>query len=93
MNSCDQTTISMHGRVLAAHEVITPQMQEIRKMIIATIAKRELLLADMKRWYQKSQGNRYLKLGDLAVVDQTLSNLDTQYKRLWEYYNGRNKSR
>ncbi|MBU0720122.1 hypothetical protein KJ877_02130 [bacterium] len=69
------------------NEYMTKEMEQIKIMIAQTVAKREALKLEMKEWYDNNGAKKFLKLKDLIVVDKTLSELDTHYKRLWDQYN------
>jgi len=68
-------------------EVITPEMSEIRTLIMRTVAKRNALKAEMEDWYETHSGERYDRASDLMLVDGILSELDLRYKTLWDYHN------
>lgn len=67
-------------------ETITNEMEEIRNLIVETIAKRNALKLEMAHWYE-SNSKRFPKANELITVDSTLSELDSHYKRLWDYHN------
>jgi len=73
-------------------EVITQEMQEIRRLIAETVAKRNALKAEMQEWYERFPSERFAKLKDLIAVDGVLSQLDTHYKLLWDFHNARGQS-
>jgi len=68
-------------------EIITSEMNEIRRLIAETFAKRDLLKIQMEQWYEKNS-SRFDRTNELMTVDSTLSELDSHYKRLWDYHNG-----
>lgn len=68
-------------------EIITAEMEEIRNLIIATVAKRNLLKTEMEKWYSNAGQRRFDRANELITVDATLSELDSHYKRLWDYHN------
>lgn len=68
-------------------EIINNEMHQIRMMIAQTVAKREALKNEMHSWYESFPDQRFTKLQDLFLLDTTLSQLDSQYKRLWDFYN------
>ncbi len=72
-------------------EIITAEMEEIRNLIIATVARRNLLKQEMQRWYENARGERFEHSNELITVDATLSQLDGHYKRLWDYHNTKGK--
>lgn len=67
-------------------EIITSEMEEIRRLIALTVAKRNALKSAMQRWYE-SNSTRFDQSNELITVDSTLSQLDSHYKRLWDYHN------
>ncbi len=67
-------------------EIITSEMEEIRRLIAETVAKRNALKLEMQRWYETNT-NRFSRSNELITVDSTLSELDSHYKRLWDYHN------
>lgn len=70
-------------------EIITSEMEEIRNLIIATVARRNLLKTEMEKWYSNAGHRRFDGANELITVDATLSELDSHYKRLWDYHNGK----
>jgi len=68
-------------------EIITSEMGEIRRLIVETVAKRNTLKIEMEKWYESNTG-RFSRTNELITVDSTLSELDSHYKRLWDYHNG-----
>lgn len=71
----------------AMTEIITREMEEIRRLIVATVAKRDALKTEMAQWYE-AHTKRFERSHELITVDSTLSELDSHYKRLWDYHNG-----
>lgn len=69
-------------------EIITSEMEEIRRLIVETVAKRNTLKIEMKKWYESNTG-RFCRSNELITVDSTLSELDSHYKRLWDYHNSK----
>jgi hypothetical protein len=67
-------------------EIITSEMEEIRRLIVATVAKRNALKIEMAQWYE-AHSKRFERTNELITVDSTLSELDSHYKRLWDYHN------
>jgi len=72
-------------------EIITNEMAEIRTLIAETVAKRNALKVEMEHWYESSS-KRFPSTNELITVDSTLSELDSHYKRLWDYHNGRSRA-
>lgn len=70
------------------NEIITAEMADIRQMIMATVARRNALKMAMQEWYDTHPGERFTQSSELITVDATLSELDSHYKRLWDYHNG-----
>ncbi|MBN2869438.1 MAG: hypothetical protein JXK04_00620 [Campylobacterales bacterium] len=68
-------------------ETITAEMEEIRNLIVATVARRNLLKQEMEKWYAGAANQRFEQTNELITVDATLSELDSHYKRLWDYHN------
>ncbi len=68
-------------------ESITKEMEQIRMMIVQTVAKREALKKEMTEWYIRFPSNKFAKLKDLIITDNVLSELDLNYKRLWDLNN------
>ena len=68
-------------------ETITKEMSQIKLMISETIAKRESLKIEMQEWYDRFPTQKFAKLKDLIVIDSILSELDSHYKRLWDFNN------
>ncbi|MDO9305375.1 MAG: hypothetical protein Q7T77_08575 [Sulfuricurvum sp.] len=66
--------------------IITSEMEEIRQLIAQTAAKRNVLKIEMEKWYE-SNNKRFDRTNELITVDSTLSELDSHYKRLWDYHN------
>jgi hypothetical protein len=67
-------------------EIITSEMEEIRRLIAETAAKRNSLKTEMAQWYE-AHSKRFERTNELITVDSTLSELDSHYKRLWDYHN------
>jgi hypothetical protein len=72
-------------------EIITNEMAEIRTLIAETVAKRNALKLEMEHWYE-SNSKRFPSTNELITVDSTLSELDSHYKRLWDYHNSRSRA-
>jgi len=70
-------------------EVITPEMQQIKSMIIETYAQRDAIKNEMEVWYNTYPGAHFPKMKELVITDATLSKLDSFYKKLWDYHNAR----
>lgn len=70
-------------------EIITAEMQQIRTMIAHTVAKRNALKIEMKEWYERFPSERFAKFTELIATDNVLSELDTHYKKLWDFHNGK----
>lgn len=73
-------------------ELITKEMNEIKIMIASTCAKREALKNDMQTWYDKFPTKKYERLNELIITDSVLSELDSNYKRLWDFNNSNKES-
>lgn len=74
---------------LSASEVITPEMKQIRDMIVETVRQRESLKNEMECWYTDNPGKHFPKMKELMFTDANLSKLDTFYKQLWDYHNAK----
>lgn len=72
-------------------EIVTSEMAEIRTLIAETVAKRNALKLEMEHWYE-SHSQRFNRTNELITVDSTLSELDSHYKRLWDYHNSRSRA-
>jgi len=70
-----------------SNEIVTPEMEQIRQMIIDTVKQRESIKREMEYWFETNAGSHFPKMRELMVVDATLSKLDTFYKQLWDYHN------
>jgi uracil phosphoribosyltransferase len=68
-------------------EIITDEMHQLKQLIIETISKREKLKDEMEEWYNRFPQDRFSKADNLIVVDSMLSELDSHYKRLWDFHN------
>ncbi|MFA6145439.1 MAG: hypothetical protein WCW84_12915 [Sulfurimonas sp.] len=66
--------------------IITSEMEEIRQLIAQTATKRNVLKLEMENWYE-TNNKRFDRTNELITVDSTLSELDSHYKRLWDYHN------
>ena len=73
-------------------EVINKEMLQIKMMISQTVAKREALKIEMKEWYDRFPTEKFARLKDLIIMDSVLSELDSHYKRLWDFNNLQTKS-
>ncbi len=71
--------------------IITSEMEEIRHLIAQTAAKRNALKIEMEDWY-RNHNKRFGNTNELIAVDSTLSELDSHYKRLWDYHNSKSKA-
>ncbi len=69
------------------NEIITEEMKQVRSMIIETVAKRDYLKQELEAWYEKHPNKRFEHTNKLITTDAILSELDSHYKRLWDYYN------
>jgi hypothetical protein len=68
-------------------EILTPEMQEIRSMIVNTVTQREAIKSEMELWFEQHPKQNFPKMQNLILVDATLSKLDSFYKQLWDYHN------
>lgn len=72
-------------------ENITKEMEQIRMLIVETVAKRNALKDEMQAWYDANPSQRFAKMNQLITTDAALSELDSHYKRLWDYHNKKNR--
>jgi len=72
---------------VAMREIITEEMHQLKQLIMKTIAKREALKNEMTEWYTRFPNERYTKMDNLIVIDSMLSELDSNYRRLWDFHN------
>lgn len=72
-------------------EVITPEMKQIKIMISETFAQRNAIKNEMALWYDLNPQKHFPKMKELIFTDATLSELDSFYKKLWDYYNAKSK--
>jgi len=70
--------------------IITEEMSQLQRMIMETVAKREILKKEMHDWYENHNNEKFQGLRDLILTDGVLSELDSNYKRLWDIHNTRN---
>ena len=71
----------------AMTEIITEEMHQLRELIMKTVSTRKSLKDEMSKWYEKYPGERFAKLDNLIFIDNMLSELDSNYKRLWDFHN------
>lgn len=76
----------------AMTEIITEEMLQLKQLIMKTISKRESLKDEMTEWYTRFPNEKFAKLDNLIVIDSMLSELDSNYKRLWDFHNRKAKS-
>lgn len=70
-------------------ETLLAEMEEIRNLIAETFAKRNFLKQEMEKWYESHTNKRFDRSDELITIDSTLSQLDSHYKRLWDYHYGK----
>jgi len=70
-------------------EIITEEMKEIKMLIANTVAERNAIKDEMQEWYERFPTERFIKLDNLITIDGMLSELDSSYKRLWDFHNNR----
>lgn len=68
-------------------EKMTEEMIQLKHLIMETVSKRERLKEEMKEWYERFPGKRFTKVDNLINIDAMLSELDDNYKRLWDFHN------
>ena len=71
------------------NQIITPEMKEIKYLILQTVMQRNALKNEMQEWYEKHPRESFPNMNNLILVDATLSKLDSSYKNLWDYNNAR----
>lgn len=69
------------------NEIITEEMKQIKMLIANTVAQRNALKDEMQEWYERFPTERFVKLDNLITIDGMLSELDSNYKRLWDFHN------
>jgi len=74
-------------RMQLKEQTITPEMHEIKCMIIQTVQTRNRIKEDMEAWYGKNPNKHFPKMRELILADSTLSELDLHYKKLWDFHN------
>ena len=74
---------------MKTNEILTPEMQQIRSMIIDTVTRRDAFKIEMELWYQDNPNLHYPNMKNLILIDATLSKLDSYYKQLWDYHNAK----
>lgn len=62
-------------------------MNQIKMLICSTVAKRNTLKEEMQEWYDRFPTERFAKFDNLITIDGMLSELDSNYKRLWDFHN------
>ena len=75
------------GAVMA--EIITEEMNQVKMLIANTVATRNALKDEMQEWYERFPTQRFVKLDNLIMIDSMLSELDSNYKRLWDFHNAK----
>lgn len=68
-------------------QTITPEMNEIKSMIIQTVQTRNSIKEEMQSWYDKNPNKHFPRMQELILADSTLSKLDSHYKKLWDFHN------
>jgi hypothetical protein len=68
-------------------QIITPEMQEIKSMIITTVQTRDRVKKEMEAWYAQNPRKHFPQMQELILADSTLSKLDLHYKKLWDFHN------
>lgn len=68
-------------------QTITPEMHEIKSMIIQTVQTRNNIKEEMQAWYDKNPNKHFPRMQELILADSTLSKLDSHYKKLWDFHN------
>jgi len=73
----------MNSHVLSQHND-QAQMEAIKAEIAANFAKIESLKAEMAVWYAEGRTQRFPRYQELATLENSLSQLDTAFKSLWD---------
>lgn len=60
------------------------EMDWIKTAISDTVTRRELIKGEMERWCNSEQKGRFPQQSELLMLDNQLSSLDSQFKRLWD---------
>ena len=60
------------------------EMDWIKTAISDTVTRRESIKAEMERWSSSKQKGRFPQQAELLALDNQLSSLDSQFKRLWD---------
>lgn len=81
-----QTAVAANVGVVM-NEIITEEMNQIKNLIASTVATRNALKDEMQEWYERFPTERFIKLDNLIMIDSMLSELDSNYKRLWDFNN------
>ena len=58
---------------MKTNEILTPEMQQIRSMIIDTVTRRDAFKIEMELWYQDNPNLHYPNMKNLILIDATLS--------------------
>lgn len=82
----EQPQEAVHVSVVM-NEIITEEMNQIKMLIANTVAQRSALKDEMQEWYERFPTERFAKLDNLISIDSMLSELDSNYKRLWDFHN------
>jgi uncharacterized protein (DUF4213/DUF364 family) len=60
------------------------EMQKVKNAIANVVSKREQIKRDMEVWYAGPWRGTFPRVFELQALDNELSSLDTQYKKLWD---------
>jgi uncharacterized protein (DUF4213/DUF364 family) len=60
------------------------EMDWIKTAISDTVTRREGIKEEMDRWFSDNQKGRFPRQSELLTLDDQLSSLDSQFKRLWD---------
>jgi hypothetical protein len=63
---------------------VEDEIAYLRSAIKETVIRRDRLKDAMERWYASQPGKRFPQKIELVSLDQKLSWLDSQFKRLWD---------
>lgn len=65
-------------------DIAVETMQQKKDSIARLYKERDSLKQKMNNWYQQTSDKRFPEYDHLESIDQQLSELDSQYKRMWD---------
>jgi len=66
------------------HDLGKKKLKEIRNKISHTVKQRERLKDEMETWYKDVRKGTFPRVFELVALDEELSLLDSQYKKMWD---------